>query len=211
MNILCTFNSSKVRRRIFLENVVTVVDAVHALETRDTEASELFQRQIRGAYMIVLNRVRSAGPARTQKVREIISDLLPGASIFESDDGTAPLALILGDGRLGQSAFKPVPTMDDHEHPFSSMVYRTARPIRRMEFMRVMTELASKVYRAKGFVNFKNYPLATLYQKVGSFQSSSDGSVWGEDQRRTELVLIGAKQGFDQAAITNALDYCCAD
>src|SRR4051812_36919207 len=39
INILCTFNTSAVRRRIFLENVVTVVDALHALDARDAEWS----------------------------------------------------------------------------------------------------------------------------------------------------------------------------
>lgn len=211
MNIVCTFNTSKVRRRIFLENVVTVVDAVHALDTRDTEAGELFQRQIRGAFMIVLNKVQAAGPAQTRKVRELITGILPGASIFETADGTVPLTVMLGDNRLGQSAFRPEPTVDQRPHPFSSMAYRSTRPIRRAEFTRVMNELASTVYRAKGFINFRNYPLATLYQKVGSFQSHSNGRAWGTDQPRTDLVLIGATQRFDPAAIAAALDACCSD
>jgi G3E family GTPase len=211
MNILCTFNTSKIRRRIFLENVVTVVDAVHALDVRATEAGELFQRQIRGAYMVVLNRAQAAGPVQTQKVRELITELLPGASIFETADGAVPLQVVLGDNRLGQAAFRPEPTMDSRAHPFSSMVYHSMRPMRRMEFMRVMRELASTVYRAKGFINFKNYPLATLYQKVGSFQSHHDGTAWGADQPRTDLVLIGSTEGFDAAAIAAALDACCAD
>ena len=211
INIVCTFNTSKIRRHIFLENVVTVVDAVHALDTRDSEARELFQRQIRGAYMIVLNRVEAAGPEQTQKVRDMIEELLPGASIFETADGSVPLAILLGENRLGQHAFRPELSADTRAHPFSSMVYRSTRPIRRAEFVRVMKELASTVYRAKGFLNFKNYPLVTLYQKVGSFQAYSNGNAWGADQPQTDLVLIGATASFDPPAITAALDACCAD
>lgn len=211
MNIVCTFNSSTIRRRIFLENVVTVVDALHALDTRDTDARELFQRQIRGAYMIVLNRVQAAGEEQTRRVRELVRELLPGASIFETADGSVPMRILLGDNRLGQQAFRPEPTADRRAHPFASMAFRSTRPFRRMEFARVMKELASTAYRAKGFVHFKNYPLTTLYQKVGSFQSYSDGTAWGVDQPRTELVLIGTMPGFDPAAITAALEACCAD
>ena len=211
INILCTFNTSKIRRRIFLENVVTVVDAVHALDTRDTDARELFQRQIRGAYMIVLNRAQAAGPEQTQQVRDVITELLPAASIFETADGTVPLTVLLGDNRMGQSTFRPEPTLNTSAHPFASMVWHSTRPIRRVDFIRVMRELASTVYRVKGFINFKNYPLTTLYQKVGSFQSYVDGSAWGVDQPRTDLVLIGTTNGFDQAAITAALEGCCAD
>lgn len=211
INILCTFNTSKVRRHIFLENVVTVVDAVHALDARETEYAELFERQIRGAFMIVLNRTQAAGPEQTQKVRKMITDLLPAAAIFETQDGSVPLALLLGDSRMGQSTFRPEPVMDSRSHPFESMVYRTDKPLKRVDFIRTMKGMANTVYRAKGFLNFRNYPLTTLYQKVGSFESYVDGSAWGVSTPRTELVLIGVSQGFDREAITAALDACCPD
>ncbi|TDU28313.1 G3E family GTPase [Panacagrimonas perspica] len=208
INIVCTFNTAKVRRKIFLENVVTVVDAVHALDARDTEYAQLFERQIRGAYMIVLNRTQAAGPEQTQKVRKMITDLLPTASIFETDNGSVPLQVLLGDSRLGQSTFRPEAVMDPASHPFESMVYRSDKPLRRMEFIRTMKSLTDTVYRAKGFLNFKNYPLTTLYQKVGSFESYVDGSAWGVSTPRTELVLIGVSSRFDREALTAALDAC---
>jgi G3E family GTPase len=210
INILCTFNQSKVRRRIFLENVVTVVDAVHALDARNTEYEELFQRQIRGAYMIVLNRVKAAGHEQVQKVRKMITELLPAAAIFETENGSVPLAVLLGDTRLGQSTFRPEPVMDPRSHPFESMVWRSETPLKRIDFMRTMKELAGTVYRAKGFLNFKNYPITTLYQKVGSFESYVDGGAWGVATPRTELVLIGVTTGFDREQITRALDACTA-
>ena len=211
INILCTFQQSKVRRRIFLENVVTVVDAVHATDARDSEYDELFQRQIRGGYMIVLNRVSVAGPEQVQKVRKLITDLSPSAAIFETDDGTVPLAVLLGDSRLGQSAFRPEPVMDPRSHPFESMVWRSDKPLKRIDFMRTMKELAGTVYRAKGFINFRNYPITTLYQKVGSFESYVDGGAWGVSTPRTELVLIGVTTGFDREKLTGLLDACTSD
>ncbi len=210
INILCTFNTNKVRRQIFLENVVTVVDAVHALDSRDTEYEELFLRQIRGAYMIVLNRVKAAGPEQVQKVRKMITDLLPAAAIFETENGQVPLAVLLGDSRQGQSTFRPEPVMDSRSHPFESMVWRSDKPIKRLDFMRTMKEMAGTVYRAKGFINFRNYPLTTLYQKVGSLESYVDGSAWGVTTPRTELVLIGVSSAFDREAITAALEQCTA-
>lgn len=211
LNILCTFNTSAVRRRVFLENVVTVVDALHAFDANTPEIETLFERQIRGAYMIVLNRTQAAGAERAREVRERINALLPGAAIIETADGTVPLSLLLGDARLGQSNFRPEPTMDARAHPFDSMVFRTSRPLRRVDFLRVMKQLADRVYRAKGFVNFRNYPLTTLYQKVGSFESCVDGGAWGVATPHTELVLIGMARGFDRDAITQLLDGCCAD
>ncbi|MGQ0697123.1 MAG: CobW family GTP-binding protein [Panacagrimonas sp.] len=211
LNIVCTFNTAKVRRQIYLESVVTVVDALHALDARDAEWATLFERQIRGAYMIVLNRTQLAGPSTTAAVRKLIHDLLPAASIFETEDGSVPLSLLLGDARMGQSTFRPEATMSDAAHPFESMVFRTPRPVRRVDFVRVMKSLSSSVYRAKGFINFRNYPLTTLYQKVGSFESYVDGGAWGVITPLTELVLIGVSRSFDQAALQTQLESCCAD
>lgn len=207
-NILCTFTQSTLRRSIFLENVVTVVDAVHALDARDSDYQALFERQIRDAYMIVLNRTKAAGPETVQQVREMITNLLPRAAIFETEDGTVPLAVLLGDTRHGQSTFRPAPTMDTRSHPFTSMVWHCERPIRRSDFLRTMGELASTVYRAKGFINFQHYPLTTLYQKVGRFESCVDGGAWGASTPRSELVLIGLESGFDAEQIKCRLNAC---
>ncbi len=211
MNIVCTFNTSKVRRSVFLENVITVVDALHALDARDAEWNALFERQIRGAYMIVLNRTKLAGAEQTQKVRELISELMPTAAVFETEDGTVPLGVLLGDSRIGQSTFRPEPTMYAGSHPFESMVFKTEKPIRRVDFVKLMRELVEVTYRVKGFINFRNYPLTTLYQKVGNFESYVDGGSWGVTTPMTELVLIGVKKNFDPAKITKALEACCAD
>lgn len=211
INIVCTFNTARIRRQIFLESVVTVVDALHAIEARDADGSALFERQVRGAYLIVLNRTLAAGPERTSRVREMILALSPGAAIIDTADGSVPLPVLLGDARIGQSTFRPEPAFADEEHPFKSMSFCTPRPLRRVDFMRVMKALSGSVYRAKGFINFRNYPLTTLYQKVGSFESFVDGSAWGVATPLTELVLIGVARHFDAAAIQAQLESCCVD
>ncbi len=210
-NILCTLRESKVRRHIFLENVVTVVDALHALDARDSDYADLFERQIRGAYMVVLNRTAAAGPERARQARELITTLVPEAAILETHDGTAPLALLLGDGRLGQSSMRADAVPDSSAHPFTSLVWRCERPLKRDAFVSAMRQLASTVYRAKGFLNFRHYPLTTLYQKVGTLESYADGGTWGTVAPRTELVLIGLESKFDRAQIVRALDACAAD
>lgn len=210
-NILCTLKESRVRRGIFLENVITVVDAVHALDAREADYAALFERQLRAAYMLVLNRTQAAGEERTQNVRDMLARLLSAPSIFETADGTAPLALLLGDSRLGQSTFRPAPTDDHGSHPFASMVWRCERPLKRDAFSRAMHALAGSVYRAKGFLHLRHYPLTTLYQKVGTLESYVSGSAWGTVLPRTELVLIGTRAGFDEAHITRTLEACAGD
>ena len=210
-NILCTFNQSRQRRELFIENVVTVVDALHALDARDAEYAELFQRQVGGAYMVVINRAATAGAPQRKAVREMIEGLRPGIAIVEADDGTVPLAVVLGTSRQGQALFRPEPTMDNRAHPFTSMVWRSDKPIRRSDFNRTLSALSHTVYRAKGFLHFQHYPLVTLYQKVGGQASCIDGGARGAAVPQSELVLIGLASGFDPAVIGRQLDACCAD
>lgn len=208
ININCAINQDQVRRQVYIENMVTVIDAVHALDARDQEFAELFERQVLGGFMIVLNRVSLAGPEQVRKVRAMIDEMLPGAAVVETDDGEVSLPLLLGDTRLGQSSFRPAPVESSGSHPFSSMLWCSDLPINRRQFKQAMNALASGVYRAKGYVNFHNYPLSSLYQKVGTLESCVDGGAWGNAAPRTELVLIGAGSGFDEARISGLLDAC---
>jgi G3E family GTPase len=209
-NIVCTLNTSPVRRRMFLENIVTVVDAVNAEENQQPETRALWERQIQCAYMVVLNRTAAAGDARVARVRGAIASLAPGVSVVETDSGELPISVLLGEQQAATSAFRPAPSFDATSHPFSSMVYRCEAPIRRTDFQKFMKDQSSRVYRAKGFINFRNYPRATLYQKVGGFESCVDGGAWNPARPQTELVLIGLSDGFDESALRAGLDACSA-
>ena len=122
-----------------------------------------------------------------------------------------PLAVVLGTSRQGQALSRPEPTMDNRAHPFTSMVWRSDKPIRRSDFNRTLSALSHTVYRAKGFLHFQHYPLVTLYQKVGGQASCIDGGARGAAAPQSELVLIGLASGFDPAVIGRQLDACCAD
>lgn len=208
INVNCAINQAEVRRKVYIENMVTVVDAVHALDAKDRDYQDLFERQVRGAFMIVLNRTEIAGAEQSAKVRAMIQHILPGATIIDSEKGSVSLPMLLGEARLGQSTFRPLLERDDRAHPFSSMIWRTDRAVDRKAFTRVMRELAHSVYRAKGFINFRNYPLSSLYQKVGSLETCVDGGAWGNTQPMTELVLIGEGRGFDEDQIWAVLESC---
>jgi G3E family GTPase len=207
-NIICTLQQSRVRQQVFLENVVTVVDAVHALDSRDSDYAQLFERQIRGAFITVVNRVGLAGTERVAQVHRLIADLLPGAAVIETNDGTVPMPLLLGDTRAAQTSFRPLLAEDPNAHPFASMAWRSDQPLNRTEFRRTLQSLSRTVYRAKGFVNFRNYPLVTLYQKVGSLESFVDSGAWGATPPHTELVLIGTRTNFDPERISCMLAAC---
>lgn len=208
-NILCTFNQSRLHSDIYIENVVTVIDAMHALDARDAEYTELFQRQVDGAYMVVINRVEAVAAAQLAAVRELIEAMRPGIAIVEAENGNVPMAILLGASRMAQQQFRHEPTMAPGGHPFTSMVWTSDRPILRSAFEHTMHALRHTIYRSKGFIQFQHYPLVTLYQKVGRQSSYIDGGAWGAITPRTELVEIGLTSSWDAQEIKRSLDACC--
>ncbi|SEQ04240.1 GTPase, G3E family [Solimonas aquatica] len=210
LNIVFSFVTSKLRDRAYLENVVTVVDAQHAVDARDSEYWPLFERQVQAAYLVLLNKTALASAEQRAHARTLIEQLMPGAHILESADGSVPLELILGDEHRQNAGLRPMPELDTSAHPFASLAYRSQRPLRRKAFEELLAQLRGQVIRAKGLLHIQHYPLATLFQMVGSYRAFSDGPPWGGMPPLTELVLIGPRSGFDAEALKARLDACLA-
>lgn len=211
LNVIFSFVTSRLRERAYLENVITVVDALHAEAAQQSEYWPLFERQVQAAYLVLLNKTAAAGPAQLQKVRALLEGLMPGAHILESADGSVPLELVIGEDAASPGALRPLPEPDLRPHPFASLAYRSTRPLDRAAFERLLPQLRGQVIRAKGLLQFRQDPWATLFQMVGNYRAFAEGPPWGELAPVTELVLIGPQTGFDAEALRARLDACLAE
>jgi G3E family GTPase len=208
LNIMFTFVASSLRDRAFLENVVTVVDALHVAEARAHEYALLFDRQVQAAYVVVLNKTALAGEEKAARARATIEQLMPGAHVLETENGSVPLPLLLGDARLQDGLFRPVPETNDSPHPFVSVAYRSPHPLRRADFEALLAELRGAAFRAKGVVRFQHYPIPTLFQMVGSYRAFSDAAAWGGVEPHTELVFIGSPRTLARERVLAGLAAC---
>jgi len=140
-----------------LDAMVTVVDAANLLSDYDSNAFlrdrttarddqddrtlvELLVDQIEFADIIILNKVGTAGPARTTEARRIIRALNPDARLIETDHGAVAPEEILGTGLFDPARarshalwFKELNGFADHvpeteEYGLSSFVYRARAP-----------------------------------------------------------------------------------
>ncbi|MBY6004231.1 GTP-binding protein [Salipiger bermudensis] len=166
-----------------LDAMVTVVDAANLLanfESRDflrdrTEARddedertlvELLVDQIEFADIIVLNKVRTAGPERTAKACQVIRALNPDARLIETEFGEVDPSELLGTGlfspghaRSHPMWFKELNGFADHvpeteEYGLTSFVYRAREPFDAARIQHIFGGgapcLFNGVLRAKG-------------------------------------------------------------
>lgn len=208
LNILFTFVTSALRGRCWIDNVVTVVDALHAGDAQQAEYWKLFERQIIAAYTIVLNKITLAGPEKLAWTRDFIEELMPSAQIIETATGEVPLPLLLDDSADKGSTFRPVPEFDDTRHPFTSVAWRSTHPLSRKAFEGLLSQLRGAAFRAKGLIHFQHHMQATLFQMVGNLQTFTDGPPWGDLAPTTELVFIGSPSTLEKAALIAALEGC---
>ena len=89
--------------------------------------------------------------------------------------------------------------------------YVSERPFSQPALEKLLANLPTALYRAKGFVYLAERPSqAVLLQVVGRRFQLTAGKEW-LDQPRTQLVFIAAAGGLDPADLQSQFDGCLAN
>lgn len=176
-----------------LDTMVTVVDAINLLRdfaSHDflTERGEslgegdertlvnLLTDQIEFANVVILNKVRDAGPAATDAARKIIKALNPDARLIETDHSRVDPSAIFATGLFDfdRAAEHPLwakelygfahHTPETEEYGISSFVYRARAPFHPARIYAILNGDLPGVIRAKG-----HFWLATRPNWVAEF------------------------------------------
>jgi G3E family GTPase len=99
-----------------------------------------------------------------------------------------------------------------HDSRVGSFSLETARPVDAARFQSWLTHTlqtqGTRLYRMKGFLNFKDVDERIVIQGVHMVVDTSVLGAWGDRPRRTQLVFIGRE--LDQASLTEGFDACLA-
>jgi len=161
-----------------LDTMVTVVDAInllrdfasHAFLADRGEALEgdtrtlvtLLTEQIEFADVVILNKTRDAGPAKTDAARKIIKALNPDARLIETNHAVVDPTAIFDTGLFDFDRAQEHPlwakelygfahhTPETEEYGISSFVYRARKPFHPARIHRVLNGDLPGVIRAKG-------------------------------------------------------------
>ena len=185
-----------------LDGLVSVVDA-DAFDPDDPAQGRLARAQVAQADLLILTKQDLASADRIAEVKAKIRTLNPNARIIEQVEPS----LLLG---LRDKAVNSAETSGTAaHHHFHTAHLRIDEPVSFRDFLPRLTSLPTAIYRAKGWLNLKERPGdKILVHVVGRRIHIRTIGPWADqatDTPRTELVFIGATEGWDPRALTDHL------
>lgn len=227
--VITTFMSPGLKAKLKLDGIVAVVDSeqVRALTGK---IADLARIQIELATVVILNKVDLVSDQELDKLKDWIRNISPQARILEAKHGTIPLEFILGIGNFdpfqvhknvqiqvaeekprGFALTQSQPL--EHVHPdhdyFSTFSYVTDESLDSSTFRKMIQRLPTNIYRAKGIINLEpSKENKYIFQIVGRWVSLTSGPKWGDQDRSTQIVMIGEKGKLDEIDLTNRINSC---
>ena len=227
--LLKAFDWPAIRSRITVDGVITLADAeavaagrfapnVAAVDAQraadpsidhETPLSEVFEDQIACADIVLLSKADLAGADGLAKARRVIEAGAPRVlPILVIEEGRIDPRLILGLNAAAEDNLAARPShhdgSDDHEHEdFDTIVVElpeVADPeVLKAAIIRLARE--KNVLRVKGYVAVSGKPMRLLVQAVGARIRVQYDRPWGDQPRRSQLVIIAEHDDIDMPAI----------
>ena len=220
-----TFFHPSLFNAVSLETILTVVDA-DQIEQIPAENQVLAIDQIGTADIVILNKVDLVSATASDAARAYIRQIVPQARILETSFGQVSLKLILGPGEIDtqrlmsrqahdvhvHAAQGPVAGHDhshDHGLLFHTWHYTEKRPFAFKAIQKVVNNLPTSIYRAKGFLYLNEAPdRQCVLNVVGKRAHLVVGEPWGSQPPATNIVFIGQANGFDTDKLATSFAAC---
>ncbi len=195
-----------------LSGILAVVDA-EQFPGLQGEMAAVARVQIQAADVVVLNKVDLVNPGALLEVKRRVHEIAPGSKILEVSQGRVPLELVFGAGLSASATQLPEGRRDLTEHsrghPFAGWQWANDEPLSLPRLRSVLEKLPDTVYRAKGIVYLEELPAyRVVLQMVGKRYNLKESDRWGSELPRSELVVIGARDGYDDEMLQRAFDRC---
>jgi G3E family GTPase len=212
MPVLNTFLETDLGTIFTLSSYLAVVDA-EQLPALQGEMAQLARGQILAADIVVLNKVDLVSAGDLAGVRQQVHTLVPGSRIIEVSQGQVPMELIFEAGaRTSGTGLKddaPDSSAHSHGHPFSSWDWTDDLPLSLPRLRSALETLPDAVYRCKGILYLEELPgYRYVLQMVGKRYHLVETGTWGAEQPRSEIVLIGGRDGIDAETLQHTFDAC---
>ncbi len=181
-----------------LDGIVVLADAetVRA-KARDKYVAETVKRQLRGADLIVLNKIDLIDEERCASVQSWLTELAPSVPVLTTRQAEVPREVLFDLAHRtelgGLTSDRP-----EHEH-YATWHFESDRALSRDAIDAFLIALPTWVLRAKGFFKLED-DAGLLFQQVGQRQTlESHGGVG-----QTAIVVIGLVEQFEQAVLDDA-------
>jgi G3E family GTPase len=210
-SVLRTFAIMERQWPLWVDGIVGVVDAESFPEPGHPH-HVLAREQLVLSDVLLLNKTDLVDAASLDALQRQIRAWVPTARIVRAVHAAVPLELLLGIAPGRHDAPEEHRVATGSEHGFATFTYRSSAQISLEKLRAACTELPSSVFRAKGFVYLDARPdHQTVLQIVGRRARIDLGAPWGERDRETKLVFIGAERELDAEALRARFDACRAE
>ncbi len=232
--LLKAFDWPAIRSRITVDGVIALADAeavaagrfasdVDAVQAQreaddsldhDTPLAEVFEDQISCADIILLSKADLVGEDGLAKARAVIeAELHRKLPLLPMTEGVVDPRVVLGIGAAAEDDLDARPShhdgADDHEHDdFDSVVIEMdeIEDVKALEAAILRLAREQNALRVKGYIAVKGKPMRMLVQAVGERLRTQFDKPWGDQPRRSQLVVIGEHDHVDATAIRAVLE-----
>lgn len=198
--------------RLELDGVIVLVDAEQVREKAANKyVGDTVIRQLKGADLLVLNKVDLVSSRDLADVRAWLLGIAPNARIVDATYGQVPLAVLLGAStsglaRAAEELEEEGPAAHSHQEAYQTWSFTAQEPIQTANVQALLDWLPAGVLRAKGFLQLVEDPTHRhLLQLVGKRTQLTTGNPWGETKPETKLIFIGLPGSIQAADIARQL------
>jgi len=235
--LLKAFGWPAIRSRITVDGVIAVADAEAVAEGRfapdtekveaqrladdsldhETPLEEVFNDQIFCADLVLLSKSDLASDSQKSSARDYITDLskrpLP---ILDMAKGVIDPRVILGLEAEAEDDLENRPSChdgeDDHEHDdFNSIIVELPEIENPEKLEETVSALAEQhnILRVKGYVAVQSKPMRMLLQAVNTRVQTQYDQLWGDQDRKTRLVVIAEHDDLEAQTVEAFLKQAC--
>lgn len=168
-----TFAVDNLQDRISLDAIVCIVDVENYKV--GMENFEVGVKQLEAADIVVLNKLKTAGPDSAQLVRQLINNVNPGAAVIENSSEKLNTDLLIDTEKWDLEKLSNAEQEEEHDHEHhhvDELVFVTEKPIQNAKLQNwVRNEFPQDAVRAKGILRVEIFPGQFglfLFQMVGA-------------------------------------------
>jgi G3E family GTPase len=170
---------------------------------------DLARMQIQAADIVVLNKVDLVSAGDLADVEKRVHEMAPGSRILEVIQGRVPLELIFEAESRPLEARHHQGARDRGDHEFAAWHWTSDHQLSLPKLRSALETLPDTVYRCKGIICLEELPVYRyVLQMVGKRYHLEETGRWGAELPRSEIVLIGGRDGIDGEELRRTFDAC---
>ena len=210
------FVDEQLKEKLFVNGVVTLVDAKHILQHIDENGEA--EEQIGFADVILLNKCDLASEAELDGLEKRIRDVNALAKIHRTTRAEIEISKVMDVGGFNLDRAMEVNPhfLEDGHHHHHSQISSVGIESdgdcdgKKLNdwINKLIQEQGADIFRMKGVFSVKNQPERVIFQGVHMLIDAASGGPWGERPRKNSLVFIG--RHLDREALNKGFRSCLA-